>query len=230
MQLNVHFIGGWSYSPDQLTPFAEFSTMRHRMVTHPFNTDFRDIHLTGEPMVLIGWSLGGLRILDAISTGVIKPAAIILISSTSMFCADSEHPNGVNRKALLSMKRGISNDRNKTLEQFYRDAAQPQPTNSHSLVEILQLSSYFSTEALQGGLKMLEQLDCRSGLSAITIPTLILHGAKDAIISPDDSSYLHAHIPDSALHIHPDAGHEMLIRQAEWTVHHCTNFLNNLMP
>jgi len=230
MPRTVHFIGGWSYSRDQLTSFSGRFDKQYRMVTHPFNVVLREIYSADEPMVLAGWSLGGLRILDAIAAGNIKPTALILISSTFMFCADSKYPHGVNRKALRSMSRGIKNDRDHTLGKFYRDAAKPSTVDENVLLEHLHDSHEFPTEALLDGLTMLDHLDCRTGLNSLTMPTLLLHGARDAIISPEASSYLHAHIPGSSLHIHPDAGHEMLIRQADWTVQHCTDFLNNLMP
>ena len=49
--------------------------------------------------------------------------------------------------------------------------------------------------------------DAREVLHKITCPTLILGGAKDAIVGVEASGELHRLIPQSSLHIYPECGH-----------------------
>jgi len=51
-------------------------------------------------------------------------------------------------------------------------------------------------------------------LHRIAAPTLVLSGAKDPIVPPINAKLLHARIPNSTLHIVPDAGHLVLMDHA----------------
>jgi len=49
--------------------------------------------------------------------------------------------------------------------------------------------------------------DVRRQLAAITVPTIVLHGARDRLLPPDSARVLAAGLPDADLRIVPDAGH-----------------------
>jgi len=230
MSLTVHLIGGWSYSPEVMTPFVKTMSGFCRIIAHPFNVDIHHIQSKEEPFILVGWSLGGLRALESMMSGRLKPEGIILISSAARFCANTDYPHGVSRAALRSMTKGIRTDRTKILEHFYRDAAKPALIDNALLTHSIKQSGFFTTESLLDGLEMLNNIDNRNGLSSINTPTLLLHGEQDAIIPRDASTYLHAHLPGSTLQIHPDTGHELLIRQTDWTADRCIDFFKFLMP
>jgi carboxylesterase len=51
------------------------------------------------------------------------------------------------------------------------------------------------------------QREVRARLDAISIPTLVAHGAHDRTARPDDARFLHARIPGSRLLLLPDSGH-----------------------
>lgn len=50
---------------------------------------------------------------------------------------------------------------------------------------------------------------CKDILDKIQCPTLIIHGAKDPVISTEHAPYLHKKIKNSQMHIFPDAKHNV---------------------
>jgi pimeloyl-ACP methyl ester carboxylesterase len=61
----------------------------------------------------------------------------------------------------------------------------------------------------------LSNLDLHGNLSTLTMPTLIITGNDDVIISPRHSHLLHREIPSSTLVVIPDGGHYVHIEQPE---------------
>ncbi|XP_045472739.1 valacyclovir hydrolase-like [Harmonia axyridis] len=62
-------------------------------------------------------------------------------------------------------------------------------------------------------------------LKYIECPTLILHGAKDPLVSPKHAQYLHENIKGSRLHIFPDGKHNIHLRYANEFNEIVTKFL-----
>ncbi|HWS83628.1 MAG TPA: alpha/beta hydrolase [Ktedonobacteraceae bacterium] len=61
----------------------------------------------------------------------------------------------------------------------------------------------------------LSNLDLRAKISTLTIPTLIISGDDDVIISPRHSRFLHKEIPYSTLVVVPHGGHYVQVEQPE---------------
>jgi len=61
----------------------------------------------------------------------------------------------------------------------------------------------------------LDSLDLRRKVSTLTVPTLIISGDDDAIISPRHSRFLHKEIPYSTLVVVPHGGHYVHVEQPE---------------
>lgn len=68
-----------------------------------------------------------------------------------------------------------------------------------------------SPEAHARRMKAGMQHDTHARLSEIVCPTVVVAGAEDEIIQPENSHYLAAHIPQATLRILPDAGHVWMI-------------------
>ncbi|XP_045472867.1 valacyclovir hydrolase-like [Harmonia axyridis] len=64
-------------------------------------------------------------------------------------------------------------------------------------------------------------------LKYIECPTLILHGAKDPVVSPEHAQYLHDNIKGSRLHIFLDGKHNIHLRYANEFNEIITKFLLN---
>lgn len=229
MEYPVHFVGGWSYPSECLSAAIKPWRLPAMGSIHTFEVDIQRLVAQPAPYILAGWSLGGLRILDAIGSGTLKPAALILISSTARFCADEAYEHGIQRAGLRTMIAGVRKQREKALERFYHDARKPETAHAHDLMTRIRQSGSFPTDKLIRGLQWLDELDARSCVQSMKIPTLILHGKQDAIIPYEAAEWLHGAMTGSVLHIHPDEGHELFINQPDWISARMNEFLQTLI-
>ncbi|ESO83077.1 hypothetical protein LOTGIDRAFT_133979, partial [Lottia gigantea] len=55
---------------------------------------------------------------------------------------------------------------------------------------------------------------CKEDIKKIKCPTLIVHGEKDPLVSPEHPSYLHSNIPHAKLHLMPEGKHNLHMRFA----------------
>lgn len=72
--------------------------------------------------------------------------------------------------------------------------------------------------------------DALDRLASIKRPTLVITGAQDAIIPPENSKTLREHIPDAQLEVIPDSGHLFFIEQPELTLTAIERFLLDEEP
>lgn len=56
---------------------------------------------------------------------------------------------------------------------------------------------------------------CKREASQVQCPTLLVHGAKDAMVPPEHPEYFQQHIPDVRLHVFPEGKHNVHMRYAE---------------
>ncbi|HMP90363.1 MAG TPA: alpha/beta fold hydrolase [Kiritimatiellia bacterium] len=217
---------GWGYAPESCRMLTDKLSKHFNVVLRSFVEELNPRDLETEPYWLAGWSLGGIKAIESVASGIIRPRGLILISSTARFCAHEDYMAGVDRSALRSMIIGIKRSRIKTLEIFYRDAAAPVNLSADELHDRIQQADEFSDEQLRNGLQSLDQLDVRGILSAIEIPTLILHGGQDRIIPISAGEFLSRGIKSSQLVDQSSAGHEMLLTHGDWMVDQITEFIH----
>lgn len=74
---------------------------------------------------------------------------------------------------------------------------------------------------------LLQGWDLRPELPTLYEPCLVLSGARDAIVAPEDTAEL-ASIPDTRLEVFPDLGHSVLAEGGENVLSRVTSFLGEL--
>lgn len=75
-------------------------------------------------------------------------------------------------------------------------------------------------------LEILKSVDLAEKAKGVAIPTLILHGAQDQIIPPDDSRALHDLMPESKLEILDSQGHCWNVENPKTFTHRLRSWLN----
>lgn len=141
--------------------------------------------------VLVGWSYGGLVILDYIAQyGDEQISGINLVASFSKF--------GVPDSPLLPADRDIppeiGSDHAFTRRLFYRD---PSPRDYYFLAMTLIAES----EPMAGA------MDHDDLLPEIEVPALITHGREEAVVAVDAAKNLTENIRDARASYYPDVGH-----------------------
>lgn len=199
----MHLISGWAYPATTLDPLVKALEPSITITPHPFTVNLEQIAAPAGPWWLAGWSLGGMRAMQAVLEKKLAPTGLILINSTARFCATADYPHGVPRANLRAMMRGLVRARENVLASFYEQAGEAAACD-------------FTTDELARGLEWLDTLDLRDRLQEIEIPVLILHGATDRIIPVSAAEYLANRIKSSRLIVHPHAGHALPLHHPDW--------------
>jgi pimeloyl-[acyl-carrier protein] methyl ester esterase len=110
---------------------------------------------------------------------------------------------------LEAFARGLQHDRERTLRDFVHLNAL-HGAHARDAVRTLtaQLSSHpASLAALEASLAWLRDVDLRSVVPGIGVPTAVIHGARDALAPVEAGRWLAANIPGATLHELADAAH-----------------------
>lgn len=161
---------------------------------------------------LLGFSMGGGEVVRYMSRhgGRDVTQAILVGSVVPYMQKDASNPDGVDPSVFDEMSRGIKDDRagfwGTFFKQFYGVGVMSHPVTD----EVLEWSRVM---AMQASLKA--TLDCahhfattdfRPNLSAVTVPTLIIHGTNDKTVPIDASSRRTAALLPHAFSIEYDGG------------------------
>ncbi|XP_025074126.1 valacyclovir hydrolase isoform X2 [Pogonomyrmex barbatus] len=125
---------------------------------------------------------------------------------TSLLLA-STYPDSIRKMIVLGANAYIHPDEIKIYENYF------QKTWSNWIDSVLRL---YKTQ--NGDL-------CKQILSKIKCPTLIIHGAKDAMVLPEHPTYLKENIANSKVHIFEKGAHNLHLRYPEEFNNLVTNFL-----
>lgn len=161
------------------------------------------------PMTVIGWSLGGMLALQLAAAYPERIGKLILIGSTAKFITSGDYTWGLSLSIVKNMNRKLANNSEKTLIEFYKlmFSANEQKASEQFISMIAPSMLNIHPDTLTTGLDYLMKTDLRSLLPSIKIPSLIIHGTKDAICPIDAAYYLASHLPNSQLISLPEAGH-----------------------
>ena len=179
-----------------------------------------------EKPVLCGLSMGGYIALRAVEKMESKFAGLILCDTKSE--ADSnevkikraEGINKINKEGLDSFIPGFIS--NCFSDQFKMN-------NKSKYSEIVDRSVEFNPVGVKGCLlAMAGRTDTTSYLSKIKIPTLILHGADDILLTPDIMREMANKISNSEFFEVPDSGHIISIENPRFVNNKLISFLKTI--
>lgn len=161
--------------------------------------------------VLVGWSMGGQIALKSCAELSDRLAGLVLVSATPCFTASADFLHGLSLNEVAGMRLKVQRNPQRAMDGFYaRLFATDELENNSSAAEIKQLLSSMAppdTAAMLDALDALAGTDMRHLLGTISVPTVILNGARDKICLPQASCYLKTHIPNARQVIFPECGH-----------------------
>ncbi|MDP3183273.1 MAG: alpha/beta fold hydrolase [Desulfobaccales bacterium] len=173
-------------------------------------------YLQGLPLeecVLVGWSLGGMLLLETLAGLAATPGGLVLVGVAAVFCQRPDYPWGQQAKVVRAMRQGLNDDPQGVLTRFADRCLAPGEKAFRA--EVL---AYFQTgtcpENLAPGLDYLLRQDLRPHLSRVAGRPVIVQGDQDAIVSRAQAQFLHDQIPGSRLYLLPGAGHLPFLTQA----------------
>jgi pimeloyl-[acyl-carrier protein] methyl ester esterase len=169
------------------------------------------IELDLKDAILAGWSLGSQVVLNAIPQLPARLSGLILAGSTPRFTVADDWPHGLPTKEPRGMAAGLKRDYNNTMGRFFRsmfaEGELSREQENRIAREILIPARRPAPEAAIATLDILSTTDLRSGLHAIEIPTLVIHGSADTISLPGAARFVADQIPAATLHMIEGVGH-----------------------
>jgi pimeloyl-ACP methyl ester carboxylesterase len=163
--------------------------------------------------VLVGWSLGGMLLLEALSRELLTPGGLVLVAASASFVQRPDYPVGQPPAAVRAQRRAVRADSRGGLADFAGRCLAPGEANFQEAI----LQEFFPRETgadLAAGLDYLLTADLRPCLPRIRARCLILQGDRDAVAPPAQAEVLRRGIPEAQVLTFPGAGHVPFITQA----------------
>jgi len=162
---------------------------------------------------LVGWSLGGMLLLEALSEEPLAPAGLVLVATPASFCQRPDYPPGQPRAVVRAMRRALLEDSRRVLADFAARCLAP----GEALFRGGMLGAFLlrgNDTDLAAGLDYLLDTDLRPRLSRVPAGALILQGDEDAIVPPAQAEVLRQHLREARVVNFPGAGHAPFLTQA----------------
>jgi pimeloyl-[acyl-carrier protein] methyl ester esterase len=167
------------------------------------------IRTAEEPPLVIGWSLGGIVALEALTTDAPPPAAaLVLIGSTARFCAGPDWPWGQTPAALRALRTGLRRDPRAALAGFLRECAAPGAPDEDTLQAGVEMALSIGLQQLAAGLDYLGSTDLTGRLGRLKPRCICVHGIADRII-PCEASRAMAKQTSGVLEVLVESGHSV---------------------
>lgn len=139
----------------------------------------------GPDAIWLGWSMGGLFALRAARET--NARAFIGLSTTPSFAMREGWPHGLRASVLENMRGSVERDAHRTVQEFLQLEVLGVTRRHPSLQEVSEEAFAHGDpqpKALKEGLDLLEHVDLRDDVAALTIPNLWVGGSRDRLVSP----------------------------------------------
>ncbi len=187
--------------------------------------------LPAEPCVLIGWSLGGMLALELVQQFPERIAALALISTTPCFRRQDDWQPGCDEQLFAGFKATVASSSPRLLNRFFALMLHGDDLSrsdyNRLAKQAVDRECSGSVAGLRGGLSLLASLNNRQAIAGISVPTLVMHGEQDAIVSVESGRWLAEAITGSQLCLYPDCGHAPFLTQPEIFNKTLTNWWNS---
>jgi pimeloyl-[acyl-carrier protein] methyl ester esterase len=176
------------------------------------------VSLVHQPVVWVGWSLGGLAVLRLAELYPQRVAAALLVATSPCFVSQADWPCAVDACVFNQFASDLKENQQKTIRRFLALQVKGLP-DMMSVVRQLQQSmqsrGQASTQALAFALDMLLESDLRQALKTIDCPLHWLLGAKDALVPGELAKVLQQQYGQQNVELFPQASHAPFISHSE---------------
>ena len=165
--------------------------------------------------LLVGWSLGGMLLLEALSRLTVPrpPGGLVLVGVAPVFTRRADYPWGQPLAAVRAMRRALMNNPPQVLAEFAGQCLAP-----GEAAFVSQARKAFAGPAdpggLASGLDYLLHQDLRPLLPRLPAGAVVIQGQADRIVDPAQGRFLQEQLPGARLHLLPAAGHLPFLTQA----------------
>ena len=166
------------------------------------------------PVSLVGFSMGGGEVARFITRhGAAQVGKAVLIGSVVPFLLKTDdHPEGVPPNVFDGMIKGISEDRAEFFQKFFKDffgvGLIKSPVSDAVLDDAWRQAMMAGLRPTLACVRAFSETDFRQDLRNFTMPTLVIHGEKDATVPIDLTARAVARaVPEAKLIEYDDGAH-----------------------
>lgn len=187
-----------------------------------------------EDATIMGFSMGGGEVVRYMSRHAgrhVRQCGLISSVVPYMLKTD-DNPHGVDQAVFNEMTEAILSDRPKFFSDFFKDffgvGLVPKPVSDEYLQWTRSVAMQASLKATLACASSFATTDFRPDLAAVTVPTLIIHGTKDATVPIDASGRPAAKaIADATLKEYDGAPHGLFATHKEQLAEDLISFLKS---
>lgn len=178
---------------------------------------------------LLGWSLGGLISQQIALRNPEKIESLICLASTPRFTQNDGWKHSISPQIIHDFIKAISFETNQALKKFWRWQLQgiaDSRAQMKALINHMRKRTLPSIKTLNQGLILLKDIDNRSTIKDIQMPTLWLLGEHDPLVPQEMRANLPELQPKAEIHILEDGSHIPFFSDPEPTAKAVLQFLN----
>lgn len=180
------------------------------------------------PAIWLGWSFGGLVVLDIARRYPRQVTKLVLTAATPRFVQAPDWSAAMAPGVFSGFAENLHTDYRGTLMRFLSLQAGGDDAG-RALIRRLRSELFVhgepQSQALANGLAILEATDLRAGLAAISAPALVVHGQLDRLVPPAAGRYLAAQLPHVQLAVLDGAGHAPFLTRPQRYAERLLEFL-----
>ncbi|WP_405078960.1 alpha/beta hydrolase [Paenibacillus chitinolyticus] len=177
------------------------------------------------PLLIAGWSLGGLLALRLASEGLAD--GLVLFGATACFVRrPDEQQSGWAPASVQAMIPALRQDADRVLQQFRR-LMFTKEERRYGLDASLPEANGWSVPGLIAGLELLVAEDVRDVLPDIHCPALLIHGTHDKICPYGAALEIQAGVPQAVLVEAAGCGHVPFLQKERQTAETIRSWWND---
>lgn len=186
------------------------------------------VEVLPEKTHLLGWSLGGLIAQQVALQYPTKIQSLICLATTPRFTQNDGWHRSVSPQIIGDFMKAMGIEVGSVLKKFWRLQLQGSD-NSRALMKAL--GEHMSNRkvpglvALNQGLTLLKDMDNRTQLAQLSMPTLWLLGERDPLIPQEIRENLHDLQPNARIQVIPGGSHIPFFSQPDETAEPILQFL-----
>ena len=235
-------ISGWAHPSALLQPLADhLADVAEVVLTSPselwtLSGQGRDpglyscalealIRKQAVPVVLAGWSLGGMIALETALRCPDRISRMVSLSSAARFFSPERGALGVTPARIRTLAKGLQRDWTSTLQGFYASVHSPFPLADSQLAARMRSACGNELDELLLGLDYLATRDLTDRAHTLSCPLLVLHGGQDRVVEPGLGRALAHQVPQAVLKVWEAEGHALPERNPKWVADAIRAFL-----
>lgn len=192
-----------------------------------------ETELPDGPLLIVGWSLGGMLGMQLAERLGQRVAGLVLASSTPCFRTRADWPHGCDDAVFVQFRDSLEADAPRLLDRFFALMLQGDELERRQYLALVRAAvdrrKPATLAGLRGGLQLLDTLDLREVLPRLDLPVLLVHGEHDAVTPVGAARSMADILPRAELRVAKSGHAPHLTRPDEfnaWLEEWCRNSLS----